>query len=141
MNPAEIPEDKRSSMPLFPIGVAAELVGTTDQTLRLYEKHGLVKPARRNKNRYYSENDIKWLRCLRDLIHEKKISIEGVKKLLNYASCWEIMECSEERRSNCSSFIERNKPCWELNRMICNQESGRLCDDCVVFLSRKMVQR
>ena len=141
MTPADIPEDKRSSMPLFPIGVAAELVGTTDQTLRLYEKHGLVKPARRNKNRYYSENDIKWLRCLRDLIHEKKISIEGVKKLLNYASCWEIMECSEERRTRCSSFIERNKPCWELNRMICNQESGRLCDDCVVFLSRKMVQR
>jgi len=128
----------REGMPLFPIGVAAELVGTTDQTLRLYEKHGLIKPARRNKNRFYSENDIKWLRCLRDLIHEKKISIEGVKKLLNYASCWEIMDCPEERRRICSSYIERNKPCWELNRMICNQESGRLCDDCVVFLSRKI---
>jgi len=69
-------------MPLYPIGIVAELIGTTDQTLRLYEKHGLIKPARRNKNRFYSENDIKWLRCLRELIHTKKISIEGIKNCL-----------------------------------------------------------
>lgn len=137
MKQGEPTADTKNSMPLYPIGVAAELVGTTDQTLRLYEKHGLVRPARRNKNRYYSDNDIKWLRCLRDLIHEKKISIEGVKKLLNYASCWEIMECSEERRKRCSSYIERSKPCWELNRNICNRESGKICEDCVVFLSSK----
>jgi len=140
MKPKDLPDSKRKNLPLFPIGVAAELVGTTDQTLRLYEKHGLVKPARRNKNRYYSENNIKWLKCLRDLIHEKKISIEGVKKLLNYAPCWEIMDCSEERRKHCSSYIERNKPCWELNRRICSHESGRLCEDCIVFMSKKMVQ-
>ena len=52
-------EEEKMAMPLYPIGIVAELIGTTDQTLRLYEKHGLIKPARRNKNRYYSENDIK----------------------------------------------------------------------------------
>ncbi|HYA32233.1 MAG TPA: MerR family transcriptional regulator, partial [Thermodesulfovibrionales bacterium] len=81
----ELSEEERKGMPLYPIGVVSELLGTTDQTLRLYEKHGLIKPARRNKNRFYSENDIKWLRCVRDLIHVKKISIEGIKKLLEYA--------------------------------------------------------
>ncbi len=134
----EISEKEKAGTPLYPIGIVAELIGTTDQTLRLYEKHGLIKPARRNKNRYYSENDIKWLRCLRDLIHNRKISIQGIKKLLNYAPCWEITECSEERRNNCTAFIDKTKPCWELNRLICNRESGKICEDCVVYLSKKM---
>lgn len=133
----ELTEDEKKEMPLYPIGIVAELIGTTDQTLRLYEKHGLLKPARRNKNRFYSENDIKWVRCLRELIHNKKISIEGIKKLLEYAPCWEITVCSEERKNKCSAFIDKTKPCWELNRMICNRENGKICEDCVVYISKK----
>ncbi len=71
---------EKKALPLYTIGIVAELMGTTNQTLRLYEKHGLIKPSRKNKNRYYSDNDIRWLLCLRDLIHDKKISIEGIKK-------------------------------------------------------------
>ncbi len=134
-------EEEKKNLPLYTIGVVAELLGTTDQTLRLYEKHGLIKPARRNKNRYYSENDIKWLQCLRELIHVRKISIEGIKKLLEYAPCWELTLCSEERRKTCSAFIDRSKPCWELNRMICQRNSGKVCEDCIVYLSRKMIKR
>ncbi len=132
----ELSEDEKKSMPLYSIGVVSELLGTTDQTLRLYEKHGLIKPARRNKNRFFSENDIKWLRCVRDLIHVKKISIEGIKKLLEYAPCWEITACPEERKLRCSAFISRTKSCWELNRMICNKEAGKICEDCVVYIAR-----
>jgi MerR family transcriptional regulator/heat shock protein HspR len=123
----------KESLPLYPIGIAAELVGATDQTLRLYEKHGLLKPARRNKNRYYSDNDIKWLRCVRDLIHEKKISIEGVKRLLEYAPCWEIRGCPEDSRNSCKAFIDKSKPCWELARKRC--KSGKDCDSCFVFIA------
>ncbi len=133
---AELTEHEKKGLPLYSIGVVSELMGTTDQTLRLYEKHGLIKPARRNKNRFYSENDIKWLRCVRDLIHVRKISIEGIKKLLEYAPCWEITSCPEERKSNCSAFKDKTKPCWELNDMFCNKEAGKPCEDCVVFLSR-----
>jgi DNA-binding transcriptional MerR regulator len=50
----ELSEDEKKSTPMYPIGIVAELIGTTDQTLRLYEKHGLIKPSRRNKNRFYS---------------------------------------------------------------------------------------
>jgi MerR family transcriptional regulator/heat shock protein HspR len=130
-------EDKeKKNMPLYTIGVVSELVGTTNQTLRLYEKHGLIKPARKNKNRFYSENDIQWLLCVRDLIHKKKISIEGIKKLLNYAPCWEITSCPEETKNKCLAFIDKVKPCWEFSRKICSRDSGKMCDDCVVFLSR-----
>ncbi|MFN3739812.1 MAG: MerR family transcriptional regulator [Thermodesulfovibrionales bacterium] len=134
-------EEEKKSLPLYTIGVVAELLGTTEQTLRLYEKHGLITPSRRNKNRYYSENDIKWLQCVRELIHEKKISIEGIKKLLEYAPCWEITQCSEEKRKNCSAFIDRSKPCWELNRMICQKNSGKVCEDCIVYLSKKLMKK
>ncbi|HWR59486.1 MAG TPA: MerR family transcriptional regulator [Thermodesulfovibrionales bacterium] len=132
----EMSEDEKKGMPLYSIGVVSELLGTTDQTLRLYEKHGLIMPARRNKNRFYSENDIKWLRCVRDLIHVRKISIEGIKKLLEFAPCWEITSCPEEMKVRCSAFIDKSKACWELNRMICNKEAEKVCEDCVVFLSR-----
>jgi len=126
-------EDEKKSMPLYPISIAAELIGTTDQTLRLYEKHGLITPTRRNKNRFYSDNDIKWLKCARQLIHEKKISIEGVKKLLEYAPCWEIQECPEDKRNICSAYIDKSKPCWEVARTRC--KSGIECDKCIVYMA------
>jgi MerR family transcriptional regulator/heat shock protein HspR len=132
-------DEEKKGIPLYPIGIVAELVGTTDQTLRLYEKHGLITPARRNKNRYYSENDIKWIRCIRELIHSKKISIQGIKKLLEYAPCWELTECETSRRESCSSYIDKTRPCWELNRRICARESGKICEDCVVFISKQQV--
>jgi MerR family transcriptional regulator/heat shock protein HspR len=126
-------EDDKKAMPLYPISIAAELIGTTDQTLRLYEKHGLITPTRRNKNRFYSDNDIKWLKCARQLIHEKKISIEGVKKLLEYAPCWEIQGCPEDKRNICSAYIDKSMPCWEVARTRC--KSGIECDKCIVYMA------
>ncbi len=127
----------KKNMPLYPISIIAELIGVTDQTLRLYEKHGLITPTRRNKNRYYSENDLKWIECIRDLIHVKKISIEGIKKLLDYAPCWEITECPEEIKNNCTAFIHNSKPCWELNKSICKKDNNKLCEECIVYMNRK----
>ncbi|MFZ5905783.1 MAG: MerR family transcriptional regulator [Nitrospirota bacterium] len=127
--------EKKNEMPLYTIGVVAELVGTTNQTLRIYEKHGLIKPARKNKNRFYSVNDIRWILCIREMIHDRKISIEGIKKLLEYAPCWELMQCPEDERNRCIAFVDRTKPCWELSRRICNQNGGKTCETCIAYLS------
>jgi MerR family transcriptional regulator/heat shock protein HspR len=115
--------------PLYTMGVAAKIVGTAAQTLRLYEKHGLIRPTRERRNRLYTGNDIEWLRCLRELIHNKKISIEGIKKLLDFAPCWEIKDCPPERRSACTAFKDKSKPCWEVTR--CKEGS---CETCPVFV-------
>jgi MerR family transcriptional regulator/heat shock protein HspR len=130
----EMTAEDRKDMPLYTIGVVAELMGVAEQTLRLYEKHGLIKPVRKNGNRFYSDNDINWLQCLRDLLHVQKISIEGIKKLLNYAPCWEIKKCSKEKRDSCSAYMDRTTPCWELNRVTCDRELGKICEECIVFL-------
>jgi MerR family transcriptional regulator/heat shock protein HspR len=131
-----IAEQEKKDMPLYTIGIVSELVGTTNQTLRLYEKHGLIKPTRKNKNRFFSENDVRWLLCLRSLIHKKKISIEGIKKLLEYAPCWEITECPENTRNACSAYVNNTKPCWEYNQSVCKHQPMNACGDCVVHLSK-----
>lgn len=118
--------------PLYPIGVAAELLGVTDQTLRLYESQGLIKPARRNRERYYSPNDLKWLECLRHLIHVDKVSIAGIKRLLDFAPCWEIANCPPDEMSQCTASLKYAKPCWELTRRLCPQRTLR-CEDCSVY--------
>lgn len=128
---------EKKDLPLYTIGIVAELIGTTNQTLRLYEKHGLVRPARKNKNRFYSDSDIRWLRCLRILIHQKKISIQGIKKLLEYAPCWEITDCPENARNDCRAHKDRLKRCWEINRKICRRKPNLNCEDCAIFLSRE----
>ncbi|HTG01265.1 MAG TPA: MerR family transcriptional regulator [Nitrospirota bacterium] len=130
MTPEGLDVLKDKDAPLYTMGVAAKLVGTTAQTLRLYEKHGLILPARERRNRLYTENDIKWLRCIRELIHSKKISIEGIKKLLDYAPCWEIKDCPDEKRLTCTAFTDKTKPCWETTR--CRMEND--CTKCVVYL-------
>jgi hypothetical protein len=93
----------------FPIGIVADLLGVTDQTLRLYEAQGLVKPARRNRERYYCAGDVQWLECLRRLIHREKVSIEGIKRLLHFAACWEIAGFREGFPcARCPVFRERS---------------------------------
>jgi MerR family transcriptional regulator/heat shock protein HspR len=133
----EIHAVRRVNLPLLPISVVSDLTGIKQQTLRLYERHGLIKPARRNKNRIYSENDIKWLRCLKDLIYEKKINPVNIKKLLRSSSCWKILSCPEKKRHRCTAYINPRKPCWEINHLKCYRQSGEKCDDCIVYLAER----
>jgi hypothetical protein len=85
-------------MPLYSIGVVAELLDVHPRTLRLYERAGLVAPARRGGRRYYSALDLCWLRCIRRFIHDDGVSIAGLQKLLVLAPCWEI------RRRTCREY-------------------------------------
>ncbi len=84
--------DADADRPVYPIGVVAEHLGVSGQTLRLYEWKGLLSPARRNGERYYSTCDVRWLECLRRLIHEDKLSVEGVRHLLHFAPCWKVVQ-------------------------------------------------
>lgn len=69
--------------PVYVISVAAELVSMHPQTLRLYERVGLVKPARRGSNRLYSERDIDRLRQIQRLTQDMGVNLAGVEIILN----------------------------------------------------------
>ena len=96
--------------PIYPIGVAAKLLNVHPRTLRIYEDEGLISPAHKGKRRMFSDNDIKWISCLRNMIHEQGISISGIKKLLVLAPCWEIAECPAEVCGNCTASVDRAVP-------------------------------
>lgn len=80
---------------------AAELVEVSARTLMRYEKLGLVLPRYKGKTRLYSAQDVEWLRCLRELIHGRKISIAALKKLLKNAPCLEINDCRHDEYADC----------------------------------------
>ena len=90
---------------IFTIGIAAQMLEVHPRTLRIYEEEGLIKPMRKGKWRYYTMNDIKWVECLREMIHEHGISIAAVKKLLQYTPCWNITDCPFEKRKECTAFM------------------------------------
>ncbi len=90
---------------IFTIGIAAQMLDVHPRTLRIYEEEGLIKPLRKGKWRYYTMNDIKWIECLREMIHEHGISIAAVKKLLQYTPCWNITDCPFEKRKQCTAFM------------------------------------
>ena len=71
----------RPDMPIYPIGVAAKLLSVHPRTLRIYEAEGLIQPTHHGKRRMFSENDIRWVSCLRSMIHDQGISIPGIKRL------------------------------------------------------------
>lgn len=87
------------------ISAAAEMLGVTPRTLRMYEHDGLLVPARHGKWRYYSMDNLKWVSCLRTMIHEHGISLAAIRKLLQYTPCWNIAGCSFEKRKLCTAFM------------------------------------
>ena len=90
--------------PLFSIGTAAAILEVHPRTLRIYEEEGLIRPFRKAGRRYYSLNDIQWTKCLRYMIHDQGISIAGIKRLLDFTPCWNIVECPMEKRKKCSAY-------------------------------------
>jgi len=121
---------------LYPIGIVAELLDIHPRTLRIYEREGLIRPARRSGKRYYSNTDLQWLTCLRRLTHEEGLNIAGIKKLLTLASCWEIRHCPDEERKNCPAVLDFPVPCWELKPKSC-QHKGLDCPNCKVYITKK----
>jgi MerR family transcriptional regulator/heat shock protein HspR len=67
---------------LYIISVAAELAGVHPQTLRIYERKGLIEPQRtEGRSRRYSERDIELLQRIQELTNEG-VSLAGVKRVL-----------------------------------------------------------
>jgi MerR family transcriptional regulator/heat shock protein HspR len=86
MNMAQRPHDQGfgegSQRAVYVISVAAELAGVHPQTLRIYERKGLLDPARTGGgNRRYSEDDIAHLRRIQELT-AAGLNLEGVRRVM-----------------------------------------------------------
>jgi MerR family transcriptional regulator, heat shock protein HspR len=75
---------------LFFISVAAEMLGMHPQTLRKYERLGLIQPTRTvGSMRVYSREEMERLRAIKHLVEESGINLAGVQRLLAVA---EVMQ-------------------------------------------------
>jgi MerR family transcriptional regulator/heat shock protein HspR len=73
---------RRRNQAVYVISVAAELAGMHPQTLRIYERRGLVQPARtQGGNRRYSDADIEVLRRISELA-ESGMNLEGIRRVM-----------------------------------------------------------
>lgn len=74
----------RFNEPLFVISVAARLVEMHPQTLRKYEREGLIAPSRTQGNlRLYSDRDIEQLRQVKYLVEDRGLNLAGVQLALD----------------------------------------------------------
>ena len=72
-----------SDQPVYTIRIAAQMVGVHQQTLRTYEREGLLTPARSaGRQRLYSDDDIARLRVIRRLIDELGVNLAGADIIL-----------------------------------------------------------
>ena len=75
---------KKSSKAYFMISVVAQKYNIHPQTLRLYEREGLLKPSRTDGNtRLYSEEDLEQLETILSLTRDLGVNLAGVEIILN----------------------------------------------------------
>src|SRR5919106_4128200 len=104
----DVGRDRSDDRAVYVISVAAELAGVHPQTLRIYERKGLLQPKRTAGNtRRYSESDIELLRRIQELTSEG-INLAGVMRVLDleqevvrltdrYQAVLEELEAAEQR--------------------------------------------
>lgn len=108
---------RADNQPVYMIGVAAQLCGIHPQTLRQYERLGLVVPSRAGaKNRLYSESDILRVRRIQRLTQELGVNLAGVEVILR------LLDDMEEIKRGAETQFEEYRR--EVERRIAQMHFG-----------------
>ncbi|MFV0437145.1 MAG: MerR family transcriptional regulator [Desulfopila sp.] len=108
-----LPDDKA----VFTIGMVASMLKIHPRTIRNYEAKGLLRPVRKGAWRYYTMRDVRWIVCLREMIHTHGISLNAVIKLLKYTPCWNIVDCPFDKRQRCTTFFSNGLIPQKIHRL------------------------
>ena len=114
--------------PVYPIGIVSEILNIHPETIRVWERYGVVKPRRRSGKRYYSESDLIRLRFIQRLITED-LNLPAIVHYLRHYPCWHLNGCPACMHR--SEYTVCAKPCWKEEGVYC-QVSGSLdtCTNC-----------
>jgi len=92
---------RRKSKGAYMISAVAEMYGIHPQTLRLYEREGLLKPSRTEGNtRLYTDEDVERLEFILNLARDLGVNIAGIGIIL------QMRERMEEMNRQMQSFVE-----------------------------------
>jgi MerR family transcriptional regulator, heat shock protein HspR len=75
-------KSKDNNQPVYMISVVAKMLDVHPQTLRLYEREGLISPCRTKRSRLYSEEDVERLAMILRLTRELGVNRSGVEIIL-----------------------------------------------------------
>lgn len=96
---------KDKKQPLYMISVVSEMLHVHPQTLRLYEREGLVSPKRTKRQRLYSDEDVERLSMIIKLTRELGVNKAGVEVILRLMQRLEGMQREVEEMMG---FLEEN---------------------------------
>jgi MerR family transcriptional regulator, heat shock protein HspR len=86
-------KNSREESRTFLISVAAELAGMHAQTLRTYDRLGLVSPRRTSGGgRRYSQNDVELLRAVQRLSQDEGVNLAGIKRIIELTNQVEALQ-------------------------------------------------
>lgn len=86
-------QEDEAKRPKYPISVVAEMVSVHPQTLRLYEREGLIRPQRTSRQtRLYSESDVERLKSIMNLTQDMGVNLAGVEIILRMREQMEEMQ-------------------------------------------------
>lgn len=94
---------KDKKQPLFMISVVSRMLGVHPQTLRLYEREGLITPYRTKRSRLYSQEDVEKLAMILRLTRELGVNRSGVEIILRLRHKVEVLQRELEEAMN---FLE-----------------------------------
>jgi MerR family transcriptional regulator, heat shock protein HspR len=105
-------DDTGHDEPVYVISIAARIVGMHAQTLRQYERVGLVAPQRTSgRIRMYSRDDIARLRQVQRLMNDLGVNLAGVEVILRMNEKMQAMESEmEELRQQLQRLRDRRLP-------------------------------
>ena len=91
--------ERGSHRPVYHISIVAEMVETHPQTLRMYERMGLVSPQRtRNNVRLYSDEDVEQVRRIQHLTQQMGVNLAGVEVVFDLLREMERMRAELEEQ-------------------------------------------
>jgi len=94
---------KDKKQPLFMISVVSRMLSVHPQTLRLYEREGLITPYRTKRSRLYSQEDVEKLAMILRLTRELGVNRSGVEIILRLRHKVEVLQRELEDAMN---FLE-----------------------------------
>jgi MerR family transcriptional regulator/heat shock protein HspR len=125
---------QKTGQRLYTIGEAADLIGVSVPTIRMYEREGLIIPLRKaSRHRLFSEGDLERIRSIRRTINTDKVSIAGIRRLMSLVPCWRMNGCSEEEKAACPRFAAEGSPCWMVSGKTWQSKSDE-CRNCGVYV-------
>jgi MerR family transcriptional regulator/heat shock protein HspR len=117
-----------ASQPLYPIGIVAELIGVRPETLRVWDREGLVTPKRWRRSRCYSDADLERVLFVRHLLGEEGLNLAAVRGYVKLYHCWPLGDCVPCHDATTAT----GKPCWKRPGAYCGlaEEESLLCSSC-----------